>query len=224
MRENGFRIFWHLRRMLFFPIETTKRSKNHFYAKIDDIPFRYARTDGCRISFSGPALLGAAACLWQAHPGWTAREMKSALISSSLKRPEWSDLRAGLVSVSDALDSDVAETSGESVVSPYPNWSFWRKNSLEHRLDRFKSNNPNEVRDVILSFVGDDLPHRAISLICKQTKHSVDSVRAAALCALAGGPPSQVDSGYILRAFRDSSPVVRNGGCVLTTRSFRFVA
>ena len=195
------------------PHRNDEEIANNFYAKIDDIPFRYARINGT--SFSGPALLGAAACLWQAHPSWTAREMKSALISSSLKRPEWSDLRAGLVSVSGALDSEVAETSREPVTSPYQNWSFWRNSSLKHRLNRLKSNNPNEVKDVTLSFVGDDLPHQAISLICKQTKHSVDSVRAAALCALAGGPSSQVNSDYILRAFRDSSPIVRMAGLYL---------
>ena len=195
------------------PHRNDEEIENHFYAKMDDIPFRYART--CGTSFSGPALLGAAACLWQAHPGWTAREMKSALISSSLKRPEWSDLRAGLVSVSGAVDSDVAETSRESVMSPYQNWSFWRNSSLKYRLDGLKGNNPDEVKDVILSFVGDDLPHQAMSLICKQTKHPVDSVRAAALCALAGGSPSQVDSGYLLSAFRDSSPIVRMAGIYL---------
>lgn len=195
------------------PHRNDEEIENHFYAKMDDIPFRYART--CGTSFSGPALLGAAACLWQAHPGWTAREMKSALISSSLKRPEWSDLRAGLVSVSGAVDSDVAETSRESVMSPYQNWSFWRNSSLKYRLDGLKGNNPDEVKDVILSFVGDDLPHQAMSLICKQTKHPVDSVRAAALCALASGPLSQVDSGYLLSAFRDSSPIVRMAGIYL---------
>ena len=56
---------------------------------------------------------------------------------------------------------------------------------------------------------------RAISLICKQTKHPVADVRAAALCALAGGPPSQVNSDYILSAFRDSSPIVRMAGVYL---------
>ncbi|MYD59976.1 MAG: S8 family serine peptidase [Gemmatimonadetes bacterium] len=195
------------------PHRNDEEIENHFYAKIDDIPFRYARTNGT--SFSGPALLGAAACLWQAHPGWTAREMKSALISSSLKRPEWSDLSAGLVSVSGAMANGAPETAHGHVTSLYQNWSFWRKSSLEHRLDGLKGNNPDEVKDVILSFVGDDLSHQAISLICKQTKHPVDSVRAAALCALAGGSPSQVDSGYILSAFRDSSPVVRMAGVYL---------
>ena len=140
--------------------------------------------------------------------------MKSALISSSLKRPEWSDLRAGLVSVSGAM-ANGAPDAARDVTSPYQNWSSWRKSSLKHRLDRLKSNNPDEVKDVILSFVGDDLPHRAISLICKQTKHTVADVRAAALCALAGGPPSQVNSDYILRAFRDSSPIVRMAGVYL---------
>ena len=70
--------------------------ETYYYGKIDALPARYARTNGT--SFSGPALLGAAACVWQAHPGWTASEMKSALISSSLKKLQWSDLRAGLVS------------------------------------------------------------------------------------------------------------------------------
>ncbi len=194
------------------PHRNDEEIANNFYAKIDDIPFRYARIDGT--SFSGPALLGAAACLWQAHPSWTAREMKSALISSSLKRPEWSDLRAGLVSVSCAMANGVPDAVHD-VTDPYRNWSSWRKSSLDHRLDGLKSNNPDEVKDVILSFVGDDLPHQAVSLICKQTKHPVADVRAAALCALAGGPPSQVDSGYILRAFRDSSPIVRMAGVYL---------
>ena len=193
------------------PHRNDEEIENNFYAKIDDIPFRYARTNGT--SFSGPALLGAAACLWQAHPSWTAREMKSALISSSLKRPEWSDLRAGLVSVSGALDSEVAETSREPVTSPYRNWSSWRKHAIEYRLDRL--NNPDEVKDVILSFIGDDLPHRVVSLICKQTKHPIADVRAAALCALAGGPLSQVNSDYIMSAFRDSSPIVRMAGVYL---------
>ncbi|MCE2435342.1 MAG: S8 family serine peptidase [Candidatus Latescibacteria bacterium] len=195
------------------PHRNDEEIENHFYAKMDDIPFRYART--CGTSFSGPALLGAAACLWQAHPSWTAREMKSALISSSLKRSEWSDLRAGLVSVSGAVDNDVAEPPHESVMSPYQNWSFWRKSSLEHRLDRLNSNKPDAVKDVTLSLIGDDLPHRAVSLICKQTKHHIADVRAAALCALLGGPPSQVNSDYILSAFRDSSPIVRMAGVYL---------
>ena len=193
------------------PHRNDEEIENNFYAKIDDIPFRYARTNGT--SFSGPALLGVAACLWQAHPSWTAREMKSALTSSSLKRPEWSDLRAGLVSVSGALDSEVAETSREPVTSPYRNWSSWRKHAIEYRLDRL--NNPDEVKDVILSFIGDDLPHRVVSLICKQTKHPIADVRAAALCALAGGPLSQVNSDYIMSAFRDSSPIVRMAGVYL---------
>ena len=195
------------------PHRNDEEIENNFYAKIDDIPFRYARTDGT--SFSGPALLGAAACLWQAHPGWTAREMKSALISSSLKRSEWSDLHAGLVSVSGAMANGAPETAHWHVTSPYQNWSLWRKSSLEHRLDGLKSNNPDEIKNVILSFVGDDLPHQAISLICRQTKHLVADVRAAALCALAGGPPSQVNSDYIISAFRDSSPIVRMAGVYL---------
>ena len=188
------------------PHGTDEEIENHFYGKIDDLPRRYGRLNGT--SFSGPVILGAAACLWQAHPIWTAPEMKTALIASSLKRPEWSDLRAGLVSVRGALAGEAAEAACGPVTSPYLNWSSLRKNSLEYRLDQLNGNNPDEVKDAILSFIGDNLSHQAMNLICKQVTHPIGSVRAAALCALAGRS-SQVNSDYILGAFRDSSPSVR---------------
>ena len=52
------------------PHGTDEEIENHFYDKIDDLPRRYARTLGT--SFAGPIALGAAACVWQAHPSWTA--------------------------------------------------------------------------------------------------------------------------------------------------------
>ena len=131
------------------PHRNDEEIETHYYGKIDALPARYARTNGT--SFSGPALLGAAACVWQAHPGWTASEMKSALISSSLKKLQWSDLRAGLVSVSDAVAGGPREVGRGHVKSTYQNWSLWRQKSVEHRLERLESDDADEVRDVILS-------------------------------------------------------------------------
>ena len=188
------------------PYRTDEEIENHFYGKSDDLPRRYARTHGT--SFSGPVILRAAACLWQAHPSWTAPEMNAALTASSIKRPEWSDLRAGLVSVRGALAGEATEAARGLVTSPYRSWSSWRRKSLEYRLDRLNDNNPDEVKDAVLSFIGDDLPHQAVDPICKQVEHPTGSVRIAALCAL-NSRLSQVNVDYVLRAFRDTSPGVR---------------
>ena len=74
--------------------------------------------------------------MWQARPSWTALEMKTALGASSIKRPQWSDLRAGLVSVEGALAMDVAEHPPTPVTSPYQTWSEWQKSSVKYRMDR----------------------------------------------------------------------------------------
>ena len=188
----------------------------HYYGKMDDLPVRHARTNGT--SFSGPALLGAAACVWQAHPGWTACEMKSVLTASALKNRAWTELRAGLVSISDAVARSAPVADPGPVRSPFQVWSSWRRKSVENRLEIPERANRDQVRDVILSFIGDDLPHRAVNAICRRTRHPEAGVRAASVCALAGKPPSFAGSGYIVRALRDDSPVVRMAGVYLLTQ------
>ena len=189
------------------PHGTDEEIENHFYSKIDDVPRRYARTLGT--SLSGPIALGAAACLWQARPSWTALEMKTALVASSMKRPQWSDLRAGLVSVEGALAMEAAEHPPEPVTSPYRTWSGWRKSSVEYRMDQLSDGDSEQVKDVILSFVGDPLPDAALQLIKKCLNHPKPEVRAACLCALAS-KTSEVNSDYIKEACRDVSPIVRS--------------
>ncbi len=179
------------------------------YAKIDSLPDGYARTNGT--SFAGPILLGAAACLWQAHPNWTASEMKAALIASSKKEPQWSELRAGLVSVRDALAIKETESTPEPSIAPFQNWSSWRNRPLQHRLAKLNSTDHEEVKDAILSFLGDAIPPQAIEPISKHVKHSIAEVRTAALCALAT-EPDQINANHIQDAFRDASPNVRMAG------------
>ena len=189
------------------PYGTDEEIENHFYGKIDDLPRRYARNIGT--SLSGPIALGAAACVWQAHPSWTALKMKTALIASALKRPQWSDLRAGLVSVEGALAMEAAEHPSESVTSPYQIWSAWRKSSVEYRMDQLSAGDSEQVKDVILSFVGDALPDAAVQQISKCLIHPEPEVRAACLCALAS-KTSGVNPDYIKEGCRDVSPIVRS--------------
>ena len=198
------------------PRRNDEEIETHYYGNMDDLPARYARTNGT--SFSGPALLGAAACVWQAHPDWSAGEMKSALISTSLRKSAWSGLRAGLVSVTGAVAEYTPEADHGSVMSPYRHWSTLRKISHEDRLNQIESDNSDDVREAILSFIGDDLPDRTSRAICKQKKHRVPHVRAAALCAIARGRRSLVNSAYALDALRDTSQVVRMAGVYLLTR------
>ena len=188
------------------PHGTDEEIENHFYGKIDDLPRRYARRLGT--SFSGPIVLGAAACVWQAHPNWSALEMKTALIASSIKRPQWSDLRAGLVSVEGALAMEAAEHPPEPVTSPYRTWSAWRKSSVEYRMDRLGAGDSKQVKDVILSFVGDALPDAAVKPISACLNHPKPDVRAATVCALAS-KTSGVNPDYIKEGCRDVSPIVR---------------
>ena len=194
------------------PDKTDGEIAHPLHAKMDNLPSGYARTNGT--SFSGPILLGTAACLWQAHPNWTASKMKSALIASSRQEPQWSDLRAGLVSVRDALVIKETERTPESSITPYRNWLSWRSSPLEQRLVKLNSTNPEEVKDTILSFLGDAIPLQAIEPIVEHLKHPIADVRTVALCALAA-EPAQINTNYILGAFQDSSPNVRMAGVYL---------
>ena len=189
------------------PHGTDEEVENHFYVKTDDLPRRYARRLGT--SFSGPIALGVAACVWQARPSWTALEMKTALVASSMKRPQWSDLRAGLVSVEGALAMEGTEHSTAPVTSPYRIWSEWQKSSVEYRMDRLSDGDSDQVKDIILSFLGDALPDAAVKQISKCLIHPEPEVRAATLCVLAS-KTSEVNSEYIKEGFRDVSPIVRS--------------
>ena len=202
------------------PHRNDEEIETHYYGNMDDLPARYARTAGT--SFSGPALLGAAACVWHAHPDWTASEMKSVLISTSLAKSAWSGLRAGLVSVTDAVAGGPPGANCDPAKSPFQTWSSLRKITPEDRLNQIESDNPDDVREAILSFIGDDLSDRTTRAICKQTTHRVPHVRAAALCAVAHGRRALVNSAYALDALRDSSQVVRMAGVYLLMRRSDF--
>ena len=190
------------------PHGTDEEIEHHHYRKIDDLPRRYARLHGT--SYAGPMVLGAAACLWQARPEWTGLEMKSALIDSSMQQPEWTELRAGLVSVRAALGSKPSATRRDHVIWPRQPWTVLRSLSLASRLGMLEDNDPEHVIAAILSFVGEEhaLPDNVFIPIRTCLRHPAPRVRAAALCALARAT-SHVNAFEIIEAFRDDSPFVR---------------
>lgn len=65
------------------PFQSSEEFNKHFTASIDNLPEGYARTEGT--SFSGPIILGCAACIWQANPDWTANQVRSAIVQSAVK-------------------------------------------------------------------------------------------------------------------------------------------
>lgn len=78
-------------------------------------------------------------------------------------------------------------------------------------MTKLNSTDHEEVKDAILSFLGNAIPPQAIEPISKHVKHPIATVRTAALCALAT-EPAQINANHILDAFRDSSPNVRMAG------------
>ena len=76
-------------------------------------------------------------------------------------------------------------------------------------MDRLGAGDSEQVKNVILSFVGDALPDAALQLIKKYLNHPEPEVRAACLCALAS-ETSEVNPDYIKEGCRDVSPIVRS--------------
>ena len=76
-------------------------------------------------------------------------------------------------------------------------------------MDRLGVGDSEQVKDVILSFVGDALPDAALQRISACVNHPKPHVRAATVCALAS-KTSDVNSDYIEKACRDVSPIVRS--------------
>ena len=205
------------------PHGTDDEVDQHSNGKVDDLPRRHALRLGT--SYAGPIVLGAAACLWESKPDWSAQQVKLALIASSTNRPQWTDLRAGLVSIRDALDAkpmDIRSTTGDSGetvdtgtleksplgTSPYTTWSALRSLSTPTRLGMMDDGDPTQVEATVLSFVGEPLPTDIRQPIRICLRHEDSRVRTAALCALATGP-SELSTSEITDAITNESTSVK---------------
>ena len=144
----------------------------------------YARCSG-GTSDAAPAVLGAAACVWQAHPGWSAPQVRAALTAGAERRPEWDGLGAGLVSVAGAVGQAPAP---DGAGCPFSRRTRWRAADPEERVRALRSAEGEDLVDALLAFLPEGVGGAAAGALRALLAHRAPRVRAAALCALAAGP------------------------------------
>ncbi|MBB3129393.1 serine protease AprX [Paenibacillus rhizosphaerae] len=192
------------------PFQSREEFLNHFTASSDALPRGYARTEGT--SFAAPMILGAAACIWEARPNWSSRQVKSALLATSrASLPIWNELQAGVVDVRAAVNfvHGTEQLQGEGA---YACWQRWKSKGLAYRLQALQSGDTDKVMKSLLSFYPD-----AFSLIelkqplYKLLQHPAEKVRCVS--ALLWSEHSEgCTAGFARELLRDPSPHVRMAG------------
>lgn len=176
----------------------------HPHSAIDNLPEGYGRIDGT--SFSGPIVLGAAACIWQAHPEWTNEQVKWALVNGSLKSERWADLRAGVVSV----QTSVSMCDPELEMSPSP-FSRWRAMCSIPEEERFQAkwgvDDATSV-EVILSLDTPFSPN-GLQILSDSFANMSPTIRSAALCKTTAGE-YDLDATYLSFALQEADARVRS--------------
>jgi serine protease AprX len=138
-------------------------------------------------SFAGPIVLGAAACVWQAHPDWSAVRVKSALMRAARRRPAWKDLGAGLVDVAAAVEA--AGPAPEDAPSPYRRYLDWRSRPPNARLTAVRSGDESSSAvEALLSCLPDQVTGGIAAILADMLPRRSGRWRTAALCALAARP------------------------------------
>jgi hypothetical protein len=161
------------------PFQTLEERQNHYTAPNDNLPEDYARTEGT--SFAGPIILGCAACIWQAQPNWTANQVKSAIISSSIRNEMWDELNTGLVDVTAAVK---AVPPNENIIKPYSVWNDWKSKDQSARLLAMKDQDEEVITSVLLSFCGEPLSDEIAVQLHSLLNHKSNKIRTAAITAL----------------------------------------
>lgn len=169
----------------------------------------YARCSG-GTSDAAPAVLGAAACVWQAHPDWTSAQVRAALTAGAERRPEWEELGAGLVSVAGAVGrapDSIQDTAGW----PFLRRERWRMADPEKRVQALRRAEGEDLVDVVLAYLPEGAAGTAADALRDLLAHEAPRVRAAALCGLAAGP-EMLTAAEVRAAFGDPDPRVRAAG------------
>jgi Subtilase family len=158
-------------------------------------------------SFAGPIVLGAAACVWQAHPNWSAARVKSALMGAVRRRPAWKDLGAGLVDV--AAAAEAAGPVPEDTPSPYRRYLDWRSRPANARLSavRFGDETSSTV-EALLSCLPDQVTGEIATILADTLPKRSSRWRTAALCALAARP-DRLDADLLRLCLDDADRHVR---------------
>lgn len=176
----------------------------HVHDRDDALPAGYARTEGT--SIAGPIVLGIAACLWQAHPDWTAAQIRQALRVTSRRRERWQSLRAGLVDVGLAARIPSLPPAPRAP-SPFDRHRRLAEAAVGPRLARIPDEEEGAAVELVLSFLPGPVPGAALSCAETLLRHPAPRVRAAALCLLATRP--DVGAAVVAEALGDGDPRVR---------------
>ena len=169
----------------------------------------YARCSG-GTSAAAPAVLDAAACVWQAHPDWSAAQVRAALMAGAERRPEWEGLGAGLVSVAGAL-RQAPDPMPDSAGWPFSRRERWREADPEERVRALRRAQGEDLVDVVLAFLPGGVAGPGADALRDLLAHEAPRVRAAALCGLAAGP-AVLAAAEVRTALGDRDPRVRAAG------------
>lgn len=161
-------------------------------------------------SDAAPAVLGAAACVWQAHPDWSATQVRGALTAGAERLPEWEGLGAGLVSVSGAV-GQAPVPMPDNAGWPFSRRERWRKADPEEGARALRCAEGEDLIDVVLAFLPEGVAGAAADVLRTVLAHGVPRVRAAALCALVAGPEA-VAAAEVRSALADPDPRMRAAG------------
>jgi len=195
------------------PFKSQEERERHFTATTDNLPDGYARTEGT--SFAAPIVLGCAACLWQARPNWTARQVQSAIVASSIRIGGWEELHAGLVDVKAA---NHAIASVEEVDPPYTLWSSWKQKDSFERLKTMKAQDEASIVSAVLSHCESPISPEEQEQVLFLAGSRSGRVRAAAVTALAFCQEALSIQDYC-RILRDDNQFVRMAALFALSRS-----
>lgn len=169
----------------------------------------YARASG-GTSDAGPSVLGAAACVWQAHPEWTAHQMAVALRAGAAILSRGERIGAGLVSVSRAIRQEPGPGPDLSAL-PFARRKRWRAVDEAARVRAFRTAAGEDLVDVLLAVLPEGAAGTVAEAVRPLLRHGLARVRAAALCALAAGPEA-LEWADVRDAFVDHDARVRAAG------------
>ncbi|MFF2091227.1 S8 family serine peptidase [Paenibacillus sp. NPDC058174] len=188
------------------PFQSEEERVHHYTASYDNLPDGYARTEGT--SYSGPIILGASACIWQANPLWSASQVKEALLRSSSHLPHiWNELRSGLVNVSAAVDTSFDDEVFPST-TPFVLWRSWQEREHSERLAALRSGSEEEILAAVFSYFSKTLSSEAYHHIYPLLQHSSYKIRAAAISLLSEHPET-ISIEDMCPLLKDTSSYVR---------------
>ena len=190
------------------PFQSEEEYLNHFTASLDNLSSGYARTEGT--SFSGPIILGAAACIWEARPWWSGAQVKSALLGSSRSSQTiWDELQSGQVDVAAAVEFYSSFRAVPSV-SPYLQWIMWKEREETERLAALMGEDEQEARAALLSYFSEPCSLEMSMHFHALLQHPSDKIRAASII-LMSEHSMPVTGDELRRLMKDASSYVRMG-------------